>query len=180
MKKLTKPVYCIPGNHDNPELLNHYFPNTPVNTVTSIKHQDSLLIFVNTQVLNQQYGYINAHDINEISRLLDTNRKLNAVIVLHHPPIAVNSKWMDTIGLKNADKLMKAVHIHKNVKLMLFGHVHQEINSRFKHIQLFATPSSCYQFKPNTDTIQYDDLSPAYRHVKIDQTGAISSQIYRL
>lgn len=180
MKRLKKPVYCIPGNHDDPELLYEHFPNTPINTVTSLKHNNNLLIFVNTQVSSQQYGLIKKNDLTDISRLLDNNRNLNAVIILHHPPVLINSEWMDNIGLKNAVAFMQSVQQYQNLKLILCGHVHQTINTTHQHIQIFATPSTCYQFKPHSKKMQYDNLSPAYRHVKIDDTGTITSQVHRL
>ena len=177
---MNKPVYCIPGNHDDPELLSSFYPNTPVNTVTSITHNEFLIIFVNTQVKDRQYGYINENNLNEISELLDKNTGLNAVIVLHHPPVLISSEWMDKIGLKNGKSFLKSLENHKNLKLILFGHVHQEINTTHQHIQIYATPSTCYQFKPKTETMQYDKLSAAYRLVKISNNGTIESQVYRV
>ena len=87
---------------------------------------------------------------------------------------------MDDIGLKNADKILKSIENYQNLKLIIFGHIHQEINTTHKHIQIYGTPSTCYQFKPETQNMQYDDLAPAYRLVNIDINGTIQSQVYRV
>jgi len=180
MKELEKPVYCIPGNHDDPEQLNHFFSISPINNITSIEHDSTLLIFVNTQVKKQQYGEISAINLKQISALLDSKKQLHAVIVLHHPPVDIKSEWMDNIGIKNGIEFMQSIKEYKNLKLILFGHVHQEIDIRFEHIQLCATPSTCYQFKPYETTMQYDDKLPGYRLININNDGIIHSQVSRL
>ncbi len=180
LAQLKKPIYCIPGNHDNPALLNRFFPHTPTDSVTSIKHNNLLLILVNTQVKGQQYGRISENNLTKISTLLRNNSDLNAIITLHHPPISINSQWMDNIGLKNSNIFLQLVQRHQNLKLILSGHVHQEINTTHQHIKVFTTPSTCYQFKPNVNSMQYDESLPAYRLVKISNNGTIDSHVYRL
>lgn len=180
LQQLEKPIYCIPGNHDDPALLNTFFPDSPINNVTSIEHASTLLIFVNTQIINQQYGQISKDNLIQISALLASKKHLQGIIVLHHPPVTVKSEWMDNIGLKNGPEFLQSINKYKNLKLILFGHVHQEIDTEFAHIRLFATPSTCYQFAPSEKTIQYDNQSPGYRLIKINTEGTIISQVSRI
>jgi len=180
LQKLDKPVYCIPGNHDNPQLLKTFFPKTPINNITSIEHDNNLILFINTQVKNEQFGQISESNLYEISQLLDAKKQLSAIIVLHHPPVATKSEWMDNIGLKNGPDFLASVRQYPNLKLILFGHVHQQIDASFQHVQLCATPSTCYQFKPGTPTIEYDKLTAGYRLVKITNDGTIHSSVSRI
>lgn len=174
------PVFCIPGNHDDPVLLQTHFPHTPVNQISSVMMDNTLIMLVNTQVKQQQYGHVNSENIKQICDLLNNHRDKQAIIVMHHSPLNINSEWMDKIGLNNGDEFIQAVAEHDNLKLILFGHVHQAIDKKYKHIQLFATPSTCYQFKPEKADMVYDNLKPGYRFVKISPDGTIFSHIKRI
>ncbi|MCQ6463558.1 3',5'-cyclic-AMP phosphodiesterase, partial [Vibrio parahaemolyticus] len=67
-----------------------------------------------------------------------------------------------------------------NVKGILCGHVHQDINVIHKGIRVMATPSTSVQFKPNSDDFALDTTSPAWRELELNTNGDITTHVDRL
>jgi len=42
-------------------------------------------------------------------------------------------------------------------------------------IRIMGTPSTCFQFKPDSETLVYDNLGPAYRRLELTQDGIINT-----
>ncbi|NMS52224.1 3',5'-cyclic-AMP phosphodiesterase, partial [Vibrio parahaemolyticus] len=84
----------------------------------------------------------------------------HTLVLLHHHPLLVGSAWLDQHTLKDAEAFWQVVERFDNVKGILCGHVHQDMNVLHKGIRVMATPSTCVQFKPNSDDFALDTTSP--------------------
>ena len=47
----------------------------------------------------------------------------------------------------------------------------------YKDIQLIGTPSTCRQFKPNSDSFAMDNSPPAYRKIQLNNNGSIDTNV---
>ena len=74
-----------------------------------------------------------------------------ALIAQHHHPIAVNSVWLDQHQLSNGALLADILQRHTHARVLLCGHIHQEIDRYFSTCRWLASPSTCIQFLPNSD-----------------------------
>jgi len=99
------------------------------------------------------------------------------MVCLHHPPVPMGSAWLDTVALKNGDKLLKRLQAAKRVRLLVFGHVHQPYDAEHLGIQVIGTPSTCSQFKPGSDDFAVDDRPPAYRRITLNSDGSSSTEL---
>ena len=79
------------------------------------------------------------------------------------PGIPMNSLWLDGVSLRNSDKLFKAIEPYENVRCLVWGHVHQEMDSYRNGVLLMSSPSSCIQFAPGSVDFKVDDQPPGYR-----------------
>jgi len=179
IQSLQKPVYCLPGNHDSTETLKKYFPTTPNQAISVNMVKQHLLILLNSKILNDQAGEISANQLKQLESILTTNNNRPVIVAMHHHPISTNSLWLDNIKLKNGDVLLNLLGKFKEVKIALFGHVHQEIDIKSNNIRLIGSPSTSYQFKPGADTNTRDILESGYRIVKLFN-DEIDTQVYRL
>jgi Icc protein len=70
---------------------------------------------------------------------------------------------------------------HKSKKFKIFsGHVHQEFNYTNNNIEFFTTPSTCYQFRPNSENFALDsNLSYGYRVISFHD-NIISTKVLRI
>jgi Icc protein len=92
----------------------------------------------------------------------------------------VGSVWIDQYVVRNADAFFQLIDDHPQVKLVAWGHVHQEFQQRRKGVTLVATPSTCVQFKPLCDDFTVDTQMPGYRWFELNSDGSFTTGIARV
>ena len=162
------PVYCVPGNHDTPTLLQHIIPNCPDSSINIIQLGKFSLILLNSWVENKHHGVINQHCLQQLEEHLKNNKDQFNIIAIHHPPMLINSKWLDELGLQNQADFLHIINKYPQNTLLVCGHVHQEVDQQLDKLRLLATPSTCHQFKANAEYRHHIDTPlPAYRFIKL-------------
>ena len=96
---------------------------------------------------------------------------------LHHPPIPLGSKWLDSVGMANGDEVLERLRMLGRVRALAFGHVHQEYDDAYEGIRIMATPSTCRQFRPRSDEFAVDDKPPAYRRIELGADGSVTTEV---
>ena len=79
----------------------------------------------------------------ELARLdeaLATAGTRHCMVCLHHHPVPMSSRWLDRVGLTNAAEFLHAIDAHRNVRAIVWGHVHQSYDGLRKGVRLLATP----------------------------------------
>jgi len=99
------------------------------------------------------------------------------LICLHHHPVLMKSRWLDTVGLANAGDFLEVLRRHPQVRAVLFGHVHQALDEVRDGLRVIATPSTCSQFKPKSDDFAVDDSPPAWRTLQLHADGSIDTTL---
>ena len=174
------PVYCVPGNHDTPQLLQNVAPECPVDSIHVILLGKFSLVLISTWVADEHYGRISHRCLQQLQTHLQNCEDHFNVIVLHHPPVPVNSKWLDEIGLQNKSNFLQILDNYPGNQLVMFGHVHQAVDQQLNRLRFLSTPSTCHQFKPNTHVHFTDQLPPAYRFVQLSASGRIDTKIHHV
>jgi Icc protein len=103
-----------------------------------------------------------------------------ALVALHHHPVASGSAWMDTMQLENADAFFDLLDRHSQARGVVFGHIHQTLESEYRGLRILGTPSTCFQFKPGQAQFALDALPPGYRWIELHPDGHITTQVKRL
>jgi len=99
------------------------------------------------------------------------------MVCLHHPPVAMGSAWLDTVGLANGEEFLERMQSGRRVRLAVFGHVHQAYDAEHDGIRIMATPSTCRQFKPRSDNFAVDERPPAYRRITLAADGSFETDL---
>ena len=60
---------------------------------------------------------------------------------------------------------------------MVWGHVHQQHDSRRSGVRMLATPSTCAQFLPHSEHFAIDTAPPAYRRLELRADGSIDTEV---
>jgi 3',5'-cyclic-AMP phosphodiesterase len=63
---------------------------------------------------------------------------------------------------------------------MVWGHVHQQFDSRRKGVRLLSVPSTCAQFLPHADQFALDPSPPGYRRLTLCADGSIDTEVIRV
>ncbi len=100
------------------------------------------------------------------------------MVCLHHHPITMGSRWLDTVGLAEPEAFWRVIDSHAHVRAVVWGHVHQVYDGRRGDVRLFATPSTGAQFLPKSDRYAVDSRPPAYRHFDLHADGRIDTAVH--
>lgn len=174
---LDLPIHCIPGNHDVRELMQNALQRPSFHYCDSVRMGSWTIAGIDSCLTGSAAGEISAEEFARLGRVLDENKDGYVLICLHHPPLPVGSKWLDSVGLKNADEFLDFVGQHKQVRGAIFGHVHQPLDEIVGDVRIIGTPSTCRQFKVNSDEFAVDDNPPAYRRLSLLADGTIDEDL---
>ena len=177
---LTTPILSLPGNHDAPELMRYVMGANGHDTGNLIKFDDWLIILLDTCVIGEHSGKLSTTELEFLHSSLEENQDAHCLIALHHHPVSIKSSWMDAMSLVNTKEFFNIVDEFKQVRGIIWGHIHQEFEDEIANAKLFGTPSTCLQFKPGSTEFAVDDKMPAYRKLILNKNGSISSNVIYL
>jgi len=179
-ESLGIPVYCLPGNHDNPDMMKKCLVNSNVQYISSVVHNDWVFTFLDTKLPNSEVGHLADKELKLLESTLAAHPNKQAFVCLHHNPVPIDSAWMDTMQVDNSEAFFNIIDKHDNVKGILWGHIHQIYEKERKGVKLMATPSTCIQFTPEKDDFGLDDVPPGCRWLALLPNGEIRTHVTRL
>ncbi len=180
LAELNAPVYCLPGNHDDPVLMREALSGSAAHYVDHWVADRWLLLFLNTAQAGQVAGYLPATELARVRESLRRRPGHFVLLCLHHPPVAIGSPWLDAIGLQNGAELLELVAAHPRVRGVVWGHTHQEYEGEWRGARLLGAPSTCVQFLPGAAHCAADTRPAGYRWLDLYDDGRIDSGVRRL
>jgi len=177
LSTLGLPVYCVPGNHDVRAVMQDTLAKYEFNYCKSVEHDNWLIIGIDSCISGDASGRVSEDELNRLDLEIDGTGMANVMVCLHHPPVPMGSKWLDSVGLTNADEFLARASASGKVRLALFGHVHQQCDTELDGITIIGTPSTCRQFAIGSDIFAVDDNPPAYRRVNLYTDGRFEHEL---
>lgn len=179
LQDLREPVFCLPGNHDDPDLMQRLLPRENISMVKAVVTEQWLILMLDSFLPGTHAGCLHEDELRFITEKLNEFPGKYVLICLHHPPVSIGSPWMDNMALQNPAALFAISNRQPWVKGVLWGHIHQEFQALRGGLLLMATPSTCVQFKPRTDRYIKDNLAPGYRQIRLYAAGMIDTRVIR-
>lgn len=177
---LRLPALAIPGNHDVGEVMAPLFREGNSRWLGHRVLGNWLVVMLDSTVPGKAHGHLTETELDRLDSLLAAHPEHHALLCLHHQPVAVGSDWIDAIGVDNGEALFKVVDPHPQVRAMLWGHVHQEFDSRRGGVRLLASPSTCVQFAPGSRDFALGAQPPGYRWLDLFADGRLETGVRRL
>lgn len=174
------PSFWVAGNHDNPETMEMYLSNGKVSPAKHLIIGHWQIILLDSSVVGKVYGELDQQELDFLEKTLSRYTDKHTLVVLHHQPVEVGSKWLDGIGLNNREEFRNIIAKYKHVRGVLWGHVHQEFDKSIDGVQWIASPSSCVQFTPGSEDFSADTKAPGYRYLNLFSDGRIESVVHRI
>ncbi|MEX2258958.1 MAG: metallophosphoesterase [Woeseia sp.] len=174
---LGLPVHCVPGNHDVRALMRDALSEPPFYYCATWEQRDWLVVGIDSCVDNSAGGSISADEWERLKATVEASDAAHVLVCLHHPPLPLDSRWLDQVGLEDGDSFLRQLASLGTVRGCLFGHAHQECDRVVDGLHIIGTPSTCRQFKPQSDEFALDDRPPAYRRVLLRDDGSIDSEL---
>jgi Icc protein len=137
-------------------------------------------ILLDSQEAGCVHGSLSASSLNELDRELTHHSHQPTIVALHHPPFQMHSDWLDTSILQNPEELFAVLDRHSQIKLVLFGHVHQEVERQRRDLTYLGTPSTCIQFEPKSCEFSIDSQKPGFRLLNLYPNGNWDTQVKRI
>jgi icc len=177
----NKMVFWIPGNHDfQPKM----FEILKEETVSAKKHillgDKWQILLLDSQVQGVPHGQLEAEELDWLKLKLQEYPERYSLVVLHHHLLSTGSAWLDQHNLRNANELAEVLAPFKHVKALLYGHIHQQVDSEWLGYQVMATPSTCIQFKADSNTFALDVVQPGWREIDLYADGHIETRVKRI
>lgn len=180
LSTLERPVYCLPGNHDFPMAMGQALHSGLVRRERYLATDHWQLVLLDSSFPGSPIGHLASGELALIDTVLATRPDLHTLVCLHHNPLPVGTRWLDTMTVSNGAALLAILDRYPHVRAVVFGHIHGEFTAVRKNIHLLATPATSVQFKPNTPDPQVDERPPGYRWLELYPDGTLATGIKRV
>lgn len=173
------PVYAIPGNHDDPALMQSAL-DQPVRHDRDIDVSNWRILLLSSWLEGKHAGILPATELHWFEARLNEQPDTPTLVALHHPPVSIGSPWLDAMGLQNPDDFFAILDRQPQVAGVIWGHIHQVFESERNGVKLLSCPSTCVQFRPGSKEYAKDELGPGYRRLILHENGTIDSEVIRV
>lgn len=176
---LQIPTYWIPGNHDDLPLMQQVLNQPPIEADKSFAAGGWHFLLLSSWIPGQVHGKLSQTSLEWLEQQLQLIDK-PTLVALHHPPCLINSDWMDRIKLQNPEEFFAVIERYSQVKLVVFGHIHQAFEGKRRGVQYLGSPSTCVQFKPESVEFAIAQTQPGFRLLTLLPDGTFETKIERV
>lgn len=177
LDRLGVPVFCIPGNHDDPVLMAEVLREPPFQVCGDALLGRWRLIFLSTYLKGEDAGAVGNDALAALDRQLAAHPENPTLICMHHQPVPMGSAWLDGVGLMDAAAFFQVADKHAQIRGIVWGHVHQASDRQRGDVRLLSTPSTCAQFLPGHDFFALDNRPPGCRWMSLLDDGRIDTAL---
>jgi Icc protein len=177
MSTFGVPVYCLPGNHDDPAHMAEMLDTGIFQYCGEAVLGDWQILLLDSHDPGKESGQVTAAELVRLDRQLAASTAAHSLVCVHHQVLPMGSPWLDGVGLVNADEVMAILFRHEQVRGVVWGHVHQASDRMQQSMRLISTPSTCAQFTPETKSCIMDLRPPGYRWIELQPDGMIDTRV---
>lgn len=176
LDRLGKPWDWIAGNHDSLDQMRSIRPASTPNIV--INGCRLVLLDSCSAPDGRGSGSLAESELQRLAGQLEAAEQTGqaVLVLLHHNPVPLGSRWQDAIMLANADALWELLDPYQMPITLLFGHIHQQYDQYYRGVRLLSCPSTAVQFKAQQPQLMLETepqlAAPGYRWLSLPLMGA--------
>ena len=147
LSRLAMPLFIVPGNHDDREILSGIFP-AGICPLDDNGFADYVvegfpvrIIALDSLDAGKAGGRIDALRLDWLQSRLDEDAETPTVLFSHHPPLNLGVPETDEDGYRGAERLGEIIACSSNVERFLCGHVHLHTHTRWSGTVVTTAPS---------------------------------------
>ncbi len=161
----------ISGNHDSSIM---YSQKIIGKAVAEMYYESDQVLFLDTApgtMSDQQWLWL--------ENILYDWQNDHVTIFMHHPPILASMPHLDNnYPFKEIDRFKELLSKFSKIRFDVFtGHYHVERSIVYRNCHLFITPSCFVQIADDTAEFKIDHTIPAYRRIKYDDEGNLTTTL---
>lgn len=174
------PAYWLPGNHDQPALMEAWLHEPPLSSAKQFEADGWMVVLLDSILPGRVEGWVTAETLAWLEAALAAAGDRPVLVALHHPPMSIGSAWMDEMDLQNPEDLFAVIDRYPTVKLVIFGHIHQAFEAERNGVWYFGCPSTSVQFKPLSREFAVGEEMPGFRLIELLPDGQFATQVVRV
>jgi Icc protein len=171
------PTLCLPGNHDDPKLMDKILSGGPFQFCGSYRLGHWSLVLLNTFLTGEDAGGLGQRRLEGLTAALKEHTSQHTLVCMHHQPLNMGSTWLDGVGLRDAEQFLAIIEANANVRGVVWGHVHQASDRTRGNVRFLSAPSTCSQFLPGSDFFAIDSRPPGMRWLHLHVDGRIETSV---
>ncbi len=180
LAQFTAPSYWLQGNHDITQPILNTLNDKSHLSPCVIDRGGWRIIMLNSSVEREVPGNFQPSELEFLRQALADSKNCHVMVCLHHHPIPMHCKWLDTQVVRNAADFWQVIDQFSHIKAIIWGHIHQESDQMRNGVRLLSVPSTCVQFKPLSEDFAIDDLAPGYRWLDLYANGDVVTEVSRV
>jgi len=168
IEPLEMPVYLMPGNHDDPEIMWGYFRHTPMFPAKPphfqyvIEHNPFRILMLNSHLDNSELPCYGPRRLQWLDEQLAAS-DLPALIAIHHPPMKTGIGFIDMVGAEWYEGIAEVLQRHPQVLKVICGHGHLDLQGRLGNIPVQMVGSIAHQLI----ACRGADIAPSFDNVRV-------------
>lgn len=177
--ELKIPTFYLPGNHDVQPNIHDYLPSQFIQNKTLVEIGSWRILLLDSTIPNETPGYISTAQLQSLENTLAKMADNSVLIAIHHH-LLFDEHFENTYEIKNSAAFFDILDKFKNVKAVIYGHVHQIIEIKRNRVHYLSCPSTAKQFKWDlaANKIEMDELlSPGWRWLTLYEDGSFESRV---
>jgi Icc protein len=177
LARIPARLLTTPGNHDDAVRMKACFADCAVDDAVVLE-DDWQLVLVGSAKPGEIGGRFEAPQLEALDAALAGSDR-PALVALHHQPFAVGSPWIDRYALAEPERLLRVLARHPRVRLLVWGHVHQDVEIRRQGMVGLGAPSTVSNSLPRQARFTVDPAGPACRWLELDRDGQFRTGLLR-
>ncbi len=178
--ELPVPVICLAGNHDDFGIMQTLLNTNNISCAQLRVFEHWQIVCLNSQIPGKPGGFLSDNELSILTQALAEHPMHHTLCAIHHHCVPTHSAWLDTMLITNSAQLLNILTANPQAKAVVSGHIHQDLTQQIQHLQVIGTPSTCFQFTPNSHNFSLDDTAPGYRKLFLYPDGTLTTQVFRL
>lgn len=177
---LDAPQYWIPGNHDEMKIMRKALGKQRQAFQQCIDLGRWRVIMLCSNVAGAVHGMLKKSELALLESCLQEGGKKPVLVCLHHNPVPVKAAWLQQHALQNPEELFAVLDRYKQVKAVLFGHIHHALKKTRNGVVYLGSPSTSIQFHPTATQFALDNRQPGYRWLELLPSGELRTGVNRV
>jgi len=168
IEPLRMPVFLMPGNHDDPEIMWTYFRDTPMFPAKPPLFQYVIddypfrIVMLNSHFDNSELPHFGPRRLQWLEQVLAASDQ-PTLVAIHHPPMKTGIGFIDMVGPEWYRGLGEVLARHPQVLKIICGHGHLDLQGRLGMVPVQMVGSIAHQLI----ACRGEDIAPSFDNVRV-------------
>ena len=173
------PILALPGNHDDPGVMQQHFSVGPWQGPRSMEMGNWLVVAMDSTQAGKISGVFSQQTLELLDQQLRESKAEFVLVALHHQPVPVGSLWIDRYALESPERFFNYIDREERIRCITWGHVHHDFRTRHGVIDMLGAPSAVANSLPRKNRFTLDLQGPSCRWLELSSDGTVDTGLLR-